>query len=140
MSEMLTPGERLPRSGWLARTRHEALRWLRDPKKLKDLLDKAAGRGFVGEAAETLRAFIRLVQAWAGGRYRQVGTDTILLVVAALIYVVWPADLIADMLPVIGLTDDATMIFIVARKLRDELAKFRGWEAEQTSSPPDEAP
>lgn len=140
MSETPTPDERLQRSGWLARARHEAALWLRDPEKLKDLLAKAAGRGVVGEAAETLRAFIRLVQAWAGGRYREVGTDTILLVVAALIYVVWPVDLIADVLPVIGLTDDAAMLFVVARKLRDELAKFRRWEAEQASPPPDEAP
>lgn len=135
-----TPEEGLERGGWLARARHEAAAWLRDPEKLKDLLAKAAGRGIVGEAAETLRTFIRLVQAWAGGRYREVGTDTILLVVAALVYVVWPVDLIADVLPVIGLTDDAAMLFVVARKLRDELAKFRGWEAEQTSPPTDEAP
>jgi uncharacterized membrane protein YkvA (DUF1232 family) len=86
----------------------------------------------VGEAADTVRTFIRLVQAWVSGRYREVGHDTILLVVAALVYVVWPVDLIPDVIPVLGLTDDASLLFIVARKLRDELSHFRIWEGEQT--------
>lgn len=126
--------EQLERGGWLLRARREAAELLRDPGRLRGLLSRAASRGLVGEAAETLRTFIRLVQAWVAGRYRDVGHDTILLIVAALVYVVWPVDLIPDVLPIIGLADDAGMLFIVARKLRDELARFRIWEATQANS------
>ncbi len=124
--------ERLERGGWLSRARREAANLLRDPARLRGLLAKAASRGLVGEAADTLRTFIRLVQAWVAGRYREVGNDSILLVVAALVYVVWPLDLIPDVIPVLGLADDAGLLFIVARKLQDELNRFRIWEGEQT--------
>lgn len=47
---------------------------------------------------------------------------------AGLIYFVSPVDLIPDVIPVIGLTDDAVVLGFVIRTVRQELEAFMAWE------------
>jgi uncharacterized membrane protein YkvA (DUF1232 family) len=54
--------------------------------------------------------------------------ETMLLVVAALIYFLSPFDLIPDGIPVFGLMDDAAVIGCVARANLTAISNFRKWE------------
>ena len=70
--------------------------------------------------------------AYSRGHYRQIPIDRLIVVVAGLIYVVTPVDLIPDPIPVAGYVDDAAVIAWVIKSLSDELDAFREWEVGMT--------
>ncbi len=75
----------------------------------------------------------RLVAAYARGEYRDVPLDSLIFVIAGLVYVVSPIDLIPDAVPVVGFADDAVAVAFVIRQVNHELAAFREWEAKASS-------
>jgi uncharacterized membrane protein YkvA (DUF1232 family) len=75
-----------------------------------------------------LQAMLRLVRAYYRGEYRNVSSTTIVLIVAALIYLINPMDLLPDWLPGLGLLDDAVIIAIAVRQTRKALDEFMAWE------------
>ena len=70
----------------------------------------------------------RLLKAYAQGTYRNIPTQSILLLIAAIIYFINPFDLIPDAIIGIGLTDDITVLTGVYKLVSAELTKFRQWE------------
>lgn len=73
----------------------------------------------------------RLIKAYALGDYRQIPWKTILLIVAAIIYFVNPLDLIPDLVPLTGLTDDFAVLVWVYNSVSTEIDKFVAWEEDQ---------
>lgn len=73
----------------------------------------------------------RLIKAYALGNYRQIPWKTILLIVAAIIYFVNPLDLIPDVVPLTGLTDDFAVLVWVYNSVSSEIDKFVAWEEDQ---------
>ncbi|MEX2230878.1 MAG: YkvA family protein [Cyclobacteriaceae bacterium] len=84
----------------------------------------------VNAAAAKEKFFVlgRLVKAYALGQYREVPWKTILLIVAAIIYFVNPLDLIPDLIPLTGLTDDFAVLIWVYNSVSNEIDKFLLWE------------
>jgi uncharacterized membrane protein YkvA (DUF1232 family) len=70
----------------------------------------------------------RLIKAYALGQYREVPWKTILLIVAAIIYFVNPLDLVPDIIPLTGLTDDFAVLLWVYNSVSNEIEKFLAWE------------
>ena len=70
----------------------------------------------------------RLIKAYALGQYREVPWKTILLIVAAVIYFVNPLDLVPDIIPLTGLTDDFAVLIWVYNSVSNEIEKFLEWE------------
>src|SRR5688572_17567215 len=60
----------------------------------------------VSAAKEQFYILGRLVKAYALGQYREVPWKTMLIIIGALIYFVNPIDLLPDLIPITGLTDD----------------------------------
>jgi uncharacterized membrane protein YkvA (DUF1232 family) len=85
----------------------------------------------VGDALEDTRTLVRLVRAYAAGRYRDVAVDDLLLVLAGMVYFVSPLDLIPDLIAGVGLIDDLVVLRFVLRSVPDVLGRFRAWEARQ---------
>ena len=114
-----------------ARTR--AQRLLHDADATEKLVDEAEKRtdgrraGKLKKVMNELKAMLRLVRAYAKGDYRAVSWESMVLIVAALIYLVSPIDLIPDFLPA-GLADDATVILFVVGLVHEELQDFTDWE------------
>ncbi len=75
----------------------------------------------------------RLIKAYALGHYRQIPWKTIVLIIAAVIYFVNPLDLIPDLVPVAGLSDDFAVLIWVYNSVSNEIDKFTMWEKEQTN-------
>ncbi len=75
----------------------------------------------------------RLIKAYALGHYREVPWKTILLIVAAVIYFVNPLDLIPDLVPLTGLTDDFAILLWVYNTVSNEIDKFLRWEKSHAS-------
>jgi uncharacterized membrane protein YkvA (DUF1232 family) len=104
-----------------------------DRKKTEHLLSEAERKaqrekGMLGEFGEHLYEFLRLLRAWVQRRYRVVPWKTLTAVLAAVIYFVNPFDLLPDFLPLLGLTDDASVVAYVLAMVRGEMEKFRDWE------------
>lgn len=72
--------------------------------------------------------FGRLSKAYASGQYRKIPLKAILIVVAAIIYFVNPFDLLPDIIPVAGLTDDFGILVWAYSAIHEEIDKFLEWE------------
>jgi uncharacterized membrane protein YkvA (DUF1232 family) len=70
----------------------------------------------------------RLIKAYALGQYREIPWKTLLLIVAAIIYFVNPLDLVPDLIPLTGLTDDFAVLLWVYNSVSNEINKFLNWE------------
>lgn len=70
----------------------------------------------------------RLLRAYAQGEYRTVPWKSLLLIVAAILYFINPIDVIPDLLPIIGLSDDFAVLFMVYKSIGDDIDKFLSWE------------
>lgn len=70
---------------------------------------------------------IKMLRAWVRGEYKEISAQSIVAVIAALIYFVNPFDLIFDFIPGIGYLDDATVILFVFNQLRKDIDRFTTW-------------
>lgn len=91
------------------------------------------------EAKERLFLFGRLLKAFVKGKYTSIPWKPMLLITAAILYFINPADLIPDWILAVGFTDDAGILMMVYASVRAELDKFVAWENTQQSSPSLEA-
>jgi uncharacterized membrane protein YkvA (DUF1232 family) len=101
-------------------------------EKLRCLLEKATRKSekcydFLLAPWESFQIFIRLLRAHLAGKFHA-PADSILMLVAAVIYFVSPFDLIPDSVPVLGLIDDAALITCVAKANLNLISSFRTWE------------
>ena len=63
------------------------------------------------------------------GKYKDYDVTNLIIIVAALLYVVSPIDLIPDFLPV-GLTDDAAIIMWAISEMKNELDKYKQFKSQ----------
>jgi uncharacterized membrane protein YkvA (DUF1232 family) len=73
----------------------------------------------------------RLTKAYVTGRYRNIPWKSLLIVLAAFLYFINPIDLIPDALPVLGLSDDFSVLLWVYNAVQTEVDKFLIWEQSQ---------
>ena len=71
---------------------------------------------------------ISMVRAYVKKQYTEVPVGTILLAVAALIYVVNPWDLIPDYILGVGFIDDAAALAAVLQAIHMDLQKYKQWQ------------
>ena len=74
------------------------------------------------------QTMLRLVRAHYRGDYRDVPVTTLVVIIAAIIYVVNPFDMIPDWVPGLGLLDDAFVLALAIRRTRETLDEFMIWE------------
>jgi uncharacterized membrane protein YkvA (DUF1232 family) len=113
----------------------KSAKWYVDePQRLRSLFEKATQ-----EAAKLpkhqfkdtwpyFQAMLRLIQAYYRSQYRGVSESTLVVIVAAIIYVVNPLDVIPDAMPALGYLDDATVLALAVRRTRQTLDDFMMWE------------
>lgn len=80
---------------------------------------------------DDLRTMMRLLVAWGRRQYVRVPWTPLVLMVGALVYFVTPADVVPDVLGALGVVDDVAVITAVVKTVRNELERFRAWEAGQ---------
>ena len=130
----------MPSTQFFAQAPVRAQAIVADPEALRGLAEKAlhskSGRsGPVGEVVDDFKTLGRLLAAYSRGDYRDIPLDSLIMVIAGLVYVVSPIDLIPDAVPVAGYADDVVAVGFVIRQVHHELTAFREWEGKQPSSP-----
>ncbi len=126
------------------KSKAKAADYIQDRDKLSNLIDKASvkatgKKGRLKDVWTSLLAFFRLLRAYAKGSYRQISTQSLLTIVAAMVYFVSPIDLIPDFILGLGLIDDATILAWTIKACASDLAAFLAWEGKQSergNSPP----
>ena len=94
-------------------------------KKLKEI---SSDKKTSAKLNDSLRLFIRIINAYTSKEYTYVPWKTICLIVAGLIYFIYPVDLIPDFIPVSGLIDDVALIAWIYESIQDDIEKFLEWE------------
>ncbi len=99
------------------------------------LLSDPRVRREVGRFFGKIALFIEMIREYFRGNYREIPVKTIILITAALIYFVSPADAIPDFLIGIGYVDDAGVIAFVFQSVYEDIQKFERWKESKASDP-----
>ncbi len=116
-----------------------AKEYLQNPEKLDSLLNKAGNKadqrkGRLAEAWQQVQLLIDMLRSHRRGEYKELSSKSLLLIVAALLYFIMPADLIPDFLIGLGYIDDVALLAWTVRSISGELDKFAEWKKIQTSA------
>ena len=126
---------RILKSVFFKNAQGQAGKYVGNKEKLVDLakavflkLQSVGFKGNLSEFQKSVQLLIRLVRAYASGRYKNLSIKSLLSIVAVLIYFVSPIDLVPDFLPVIGIADDIALVVWLMNLLGEEINKFSEWE------------
>ena len=133
--------ERTTASEQAAQDHFEAGGWQREAEETAADEERMADLGGKREEFTRKKGLSRvrqqLVLLWeylsavTSGRYKEYSTWAYLKVVACLLYVVSPFDLIPDFFPWVGWLDDIAVVIYVCGLVKEELDIFSIWQARQ---------
>ena len=89
---------------------------------------------------EQLKLMIQMVKAWIAGDYKEVPTTSIIAIIAGLMYLLSPIDLIPDFIPVLGYLDDIFVIGVVFTQVAKDIKLFEQWLASQPTAAHEDVP
>ncbi|MCI7643619.1 MAG: YkvA family protein [Lentisphaeria bacterium] len=69
----------------------------------------------------------QLLKDYKSGRYTNVPWKCIAAVGFAMVYLINPFDIIPDVIPIVGLTDDASVFALVLASFKIEIETYRNW-------------
>lgn len=120
-------------SSFFADARTEAAGLVARPSELLRLAaatarSTALRSGPFADVVDDVRTLIRLSVAVARGYYQPASDADVVDIVATLVYIDSPIDVIPDSIPVVGFLDDVAAVGWVVRKAHVEVGRFREWE------------
>ncbi len=99
-------------------------------KRKKEIEDKFSGDGPLSKFVANVKLFFSVMNDYRQRNYKEIPWWSIASIVAALLYVLNPFDLVPDMIPIIGILDDATIIGICLKLVKKDLKKYKEWKIE----------
>ena len=84
--------------------------------------------GPLKEFSEYVPLMLNLVKDYKAKRYKSIPVKSIVAIVATLLYVILPADVIPDIVPVLGFTDDASVVMWCLKVVKSDLDKYKEWK------------
>jgi uncharacterized membrane protein YkvA (DUF1232 family) len=100
---------------------------------IREALDKIRKHSAaIREILADLETIIRLLKSWLSGDYTEIPHKTIVIFIAAILYYLNPFDVVPDIIPAVGYVDDVSVVAWVIKSFKDEVNKFRDWEAQRT--------
>ncbi|MDX5419606.1 MAG: DUF1232 domain-containing protein [Hymenobacteraceae bacterium] len=142
MENQRTEGKKVAQSPFFKNIMEKAETYLKHPTKvaqlISDALKKATAKkgvgALAGEVWENLQLLSRMIKAATAGEYKGIPTSTVVGGIAVIIYFLTPIDLIPDVIPVIGLLDDASLLAWFMASIKSELDKFKEWDEARTEA------
>lgn len=77
-------------------------------------------RGFIND----IKLFFRMLKDFFSGNYKSVPVGTIVAIAGTLIYVLVPADIVPDVIPGLGLIDDATVLGLCIKLVKTDIDNY----------------
>lgn len=97
-------------------------------QKRDEIEKKFKGEGPLGRFIADLKLLFAIIKDYTNGQYREIPYWSIAAIVAALLYVVSPVDLIPDFIPGIGLVDDAMVVAACLAMVEQDLLAYKEWK------------
>jgi len=114
----------LANSSWV----QEAKAFINDKEKMQNLLNRFKeffNNNSLEEIKDNMKEAFNYVSDVFSGRYKDYSMTALITLVAGMVYVVSPIDIIPDFIPVVGFTDDITVFLFVLKSVNDELERYR---------------
>jgi uncharacterized membrane protein YkvA (DUF1232 family) len=116
----------------------------KDPNKISDLIgsvsekmsDMDENKRRVQGFFDRVRTLLRMLRSYINGDYREIPWKSLLMIIGSLIYFLMPLDLIPDFIPVSGLADDISIIFLVFNSINEDIEAFLEFEQSTKGRPP----
>jgi len=96
--------------------------------KRDEIEEKFRDNGPLGRFISDLKLMFSVIQDYISGEYREIPWWSIAAIVAALLYVLSPIDLIPDFIPVIGYIDDALVVAACLAMVEQDLQNYKDWK------------
>ena len=104
---------------------------LNDSDKFEEFLQRLEKKlkvvPVVGGKLSNVPVMVSLVRSYAKKEYTKIPIGSIISIISALLYFVSPIDLIPDVIPVVGLLDDALVIAICWNLVEDDIEEYIRW-------------
>lgn len=115
-----------------------AAEYIKDKGKVANLINIALRKGMNSESLkevwERLQLTINVLRDWVSGEYKELPKRSLIILTAALLYFITPADLLPDFIPLSGYLDDMTVLGFVYSQISKDLDRYKAWkEAQQLS-------
>lgn len=114
---------------------HRAQRIISDPERMerlaKDSFSLIRGKKKFSEVQSEAVLLINMVKDTVKGRYKGLGKKNVIMIVAGLLYLVNPMDIVPDFIFGIGFADDLGVFVYVISRLSEEIARYRQWKKPQ---------
>jgi len=88
---------------------------------------QAYGKGFLIRVIRDVGLAASLIRDYRRGSYRAVPCYSLLAIVVALVYVIDPLDFVPDVIPIVGLVDDALVAFVCLSLVEKDLRAYEEW-------------
>jgi uncharacterized membrane protein YkvA (DUF1232 family) len=130
-----------PRSPAFSQALTNARSYAKDPERLRQLFKEAVKKAptIPREQFKDLwayfQAMLRLIRAYYRREYRNIPMQNLVMIVAAIIYILNPFDLIPDWIIGLGFADDAVVLAFAVRRTRQTLDDFMTWEIASRDRP-----
>ncbi|HRX59555.1 MAG TPA: YkvA family protein [Eubacteriales bacterium] len=109
---------------------------LKDKDKMEQFLERLERKleqvPYAGKYLADVPILISMVKAYIEKKYTDVPIGTILAIVGALIYFLSPVDLIPDVIPGVGILDDAAVIAFALKFVHDDIKDYKEWRVAQS--------
>lgn len=108
--------------------------YVNDRQRLRGLFEEATKQAITlpkdsfKDTWPYLQTMLRLIRAYYRGDYSAVSESSLVVIIAAIIYLISPLDVIPDAIPALGYLDDATVLALALQRTRQELDDFMTWE------------
>ena len=85
----------------------------------------------INELLEHVQLFLRMIKKSFSGEYSSFSNKTLLSLVFGLLYFVTPMDVVPDFIPLLGFSDDLSIIYFILKNFKSDIEAFKVWEFNQ---------
>lgn len=101
-------------------------------KKKAIMLGAAGGKAILNrknrkKCIQHITIFFQMLRDWRNGDYPRSQVKTLLLLTAAILYIVMPLDIIPDVILGLGFIDDAAVLGLIWTLIKKELSQYEKW-------------
>ena len=111
---------------------HRAQRIITDPERMerlaKDSFSLLRGKKKFSEVQSEAELLVNMVKDTIRGRYKGLGKKNVIMIVAGLLYLVNPMDIVPDFILGIGFAYELGVLVYVISRLSEEIARYRQWK------------